>query len=316
VASGKKRTSKQSRSKKQKSIDYLLERGTLEDLRQAKIRFNELRKFYWIYYSELARQREEIRPQIFEALNESSISNFKFTGWQRAVKWKYGLHPFSAVGSMKMPGGRFNIGDVNSNVPSFPALYIAVDKDTALQETLGQCKSSDDRLTSREIALTNPESETIVSVSGVIERVFDLRSAKNLRKFINLIKDFKIPQNIRVLGESLGEPVGTVTTVSQLSEILLAEDWSHVPMLHDIPANSQIFGQLISLAGIEGILYPSKFTRKECLALFPRNFENSSSVIRLDHESPDPRTPRTIESKNWRLCELSSDEVFSLTDLH
>ena len=318
AVSRKKRTkaTSKSRAKKSKPIDYLLERGTLQDLVQAKHRTTELRKFHWAFYSELARQREEIKGQIFNVLNESAISNFSFTNWQRAVKWKYGLHPLSALGSLNMPGGRFNIGDVNTNVPSFPAIYTAVDKDTVLQETLGQAKSQDSRLTARDIALTNPESETIVSVSGTLERIFDLRSANSLRKFVTLIKGFTISHPIRQFGERLGAPVGTVATASQLSKILLSKDWSHIPMLYDIPANSQIFGQLVSLAGIEGILYPSKFTKKDCLALFPRNFENSSSFIQLDHEAPDNRVPKRIDAKNWRLCEMSLNDVFAMASLH
>jgi RES domain-containing protein len=316
VAKRKPKSTRKKHSKRTKPIEYLLERGTLRDLIEAKHRTLQLRKYHWDFYSELARQREEIKSDIFSTLNESSISNFTFSGWQRAVKWKYGLHPLCALGSLNMPGGRFNVGDVNSNVPSFPALYFASDKDTALQETLGQSADEIEELTAREIALTNPESETIVSVSGNVERVFDLRSALSLRKFVRLIKEFTIPSHIRAEGERLGENPGTVTTAKQLLDILLAKDWSHIPMLHDIPANSQIFGQLIFLSGVDGILYPSKFTKRDCLALFPRNFENSSSFIQLDHEAPDSRVPKRIDSNCWRLSEMTTEEAFSKADLH
>ncbi len=303
-------------SKKLKPIDDLLERGTLEDLRKAKYRTGLLRRFHWDFYSELARQREEIKTQIHAALNEAAVSNFEFQHWQRAVKYKYGLHPLSAVGSLGMPGGRFNIGDVNSNVPSFPALYIAIDKDTALQETLGQSKSQDTRLSPQEVALTNPESETIVSVTGSLGRVFDLRSANNLRKFVNLIKGFTISAQLRNQGVRFGAKTDLVLKPSQLMKSLMVDDWCLHPMVYDVPANSQIFGQMVSGAGIEGIIYPSKLTKKPCLAIFPRNFENSSSFIKLDHETPDSRVRTRIDAKNWRLCEMSTEDVFALTGLH
>jgi hypothetical protein len=294
----------------------LLERGTLQDLIQVKHRTGLLRRFHWDFYSELARQREEIKTQIHAAMNEAAISNFEFQHWQRAVKYKYGLHPLSAVGSLSMPGGRFNVGDVNSNVPSFPALYISIDKDTALQETLGQSKNKDPRLSPQKIALTNPESETIVSVTGSLERVFDLRSANHLRKFVNLIKGFAISAQLRNQGARLGAITDLVLKPSQLMKSLVADDWCLHPMVYDVPANSQIFGQMISGVGIEGTIYPSKLTKKACLAIFPRNFENSSSFIQLDHEAPDARVRTRIDAKNWRLCEMSTEDVFALTGLH
>ncbi|MDE2313913.1 MAG: hypothetical protein KGL04_07050 [Elusimicrobia bacterium] len=46
-----------------------------------------------------------------------------------------------------------------------------------------------------------------------------------------------------------------------------------------VPISSQLFGQLAADAGIEGIVYPSKFSGKDCLAVFPQNFENESYVV-------------------------------------
>jgi len=70
-------------------------------------------------------------------------------------------------------------------------------------------------------------------------------------------------------------------------------------MLLDIPSNSQIFGQLIMEAGIQGILYKSKLTGKECLAIYPFNFPNSDSFIQLNDESPNLNTPSRIDAINY-----------------
>lgn len=167
------------------SVEYLLEAGTLEDMQAAKQITDSLANYNWDYYAEVAGQRNAIQEQIKESLIQKSTS-YKFTNWQRAVKYKYGLHPLSTNGSLNFVGGRFNTGTgVNTEVPTFPCLYLAHDKDTALQEHLGQVPVplQKSEFTAREIALTNPSSETIVSVSGKLDKVFDLTKATNLRLF-------------------------------------------------------------------------------------------------------------------------------------
>ena len=46
-----------------------------------------------------------------------------------------------------------------------------------------------------------------------------------------------------------------VKTTKQLTETLLSYNWQLLPANYDVPANSQIFGHIIYIAGIEGILY-------------------------------------------------------------
>ena len=117
---------------------YVLEVASLESLQAEKEHTKALLEYYWKFYSELAYQRNEAQTEILSALRENCLASFEFKNWQRAVKYKYCFHPFSTVGSLSDPGGRFNIGDLNSNIPKFPALYVAVNKETALQEALGQ----------------------------------------------------------------------------------------------------------------------------------------------------------------------------------
>lgn len=293
------------------SVHHLLEIGTLESMQNAKQVTAEHLKYQWMYYAELARQRNLIKDSIAQVLTQACIS-YHIKNWQRAVKYKYGLHPFSTTGSLVYIGGRFNTGaGVNQEVPSFPALYLAQDKDTALQEHLGQqacvpgCK-----LSPRELALINPASETIVSISGKLDKIFDLTNANNLSVFIELIKNFELSKELLVLADQLGIPrPGIVKKINELLNTLLHPDWRQLPSNYDVPSNSQIFGHLIYSAEIEGVLYPSKFTKKLCLAVFPRNFVGTDSYVALDDEAPHPKVPTRIDATNWRLCEMDAKEV-------
>ena len=70
-------------------------------------------------------------------------------------------------------------------------------------------------------------------------------------------------------------------------------------MLYDVPAGGQIFGGTAVDAGIEGILYESVLTGKECLAVFPQNFLNSSSYVELDDPAPSDDVRTRIDSTNF-----------------
>ena len=79
--------------------------------------------------------------------------------------------------------------------------------------------------------------------------------------------------------------------------------WRDKPIDFDVPSNSQIFGQMVRASGISGILYSSSITQKECLAIFPTNFKNSSSFIELIDKPPNKKIPRRIDSSNCNICE-------------
>ncbi len=63
----------------------------------------------------------------------------------------------------------------------------------------------------------------------------------------------------------------------------------------DIPANSQLFGQLVVRAGIEGIVYPSKFNDRDCLAVFPQNFSGTGSFVELLDTPPAQTVTRRLD---------------------
>ncbi len=290
-------------------VAHLLETGTLPDLLRAKDLTQKILEYHWEFYSELAYQRKQIADEITKALNERATGPFSFSKWQRAVKYRYSLNPLSVLGSLRDPGGRFNIGEINSNYfPAFPALYLAKEKETTLGEILGNEPAENSKLSALDRALTKTDSITIVSVSGSLEKVFDLREAQALDRFIDLIKGFSISDAILKKARNVGEPIPVIIKdVDSLVKSILDPSWRIAPMRFDVPSNSQIFGQLISSAQIEGIVYPSAVDGKDCLAVFPRNFEATNSYVQLDDETPDPNVLKRLDAATWRQAEANSN---------
>jgi len=306
------RKNKSSQITPEKRVEYLLEEGTIQSLVEGKRLNQEHIKYQWDFYSELAYQRSQIQDQLILSIQESCIPNFKIDSWQRVTKWKYSNHPLSTVGSLVSFGGRFNIGeDISSSdtLKTFQALYIAEDQGTAQLEALGQ-DSSGSALTIEEISLSNKNSFACTSMSGCLDRVIDLTDKQSLVKFARLISKFKIPQSILDSAKQLGIPAPTlIKSPGSLLKSFLTNNWRKEPAQFDIPANSQIFGQLAYLAGMDGIVYPSVKTGKHCLAIYPTNFDGRNSYLALDDEPPELWTPKLISSENFPLAEMASDLV-------
>lgn len=284
---------------------YVLESGSVSDIERYQKNADAVAEFNWKFYAELAYQRSQIEGELVAALSRAAIGPYRFDHWQRAVKWKYSLDPLNTRGSVQYGGGRFNIGKIDPKLfPIFPALYITEDKDTALQETLGQSALHDAHLLAQEIALGAPQSESLISVSGKLETIINLSNAENLQPFVDLLAEVKIPSYLHRDSKKLGiGPLSVLKTTDELKGNLLDPNWRVLPQVVDVPANSQLFGQLVRSAGIGGILYPSKFTDKKCLVLYPQNFENTSSYIELDDECPENVSLKRIDKLNWRLTQ-------------
>lgn len=294
---------------KKSSQEFLLDQFSILDIHKWQVIKDDVLKFHWDYHSDLAYQRSKIADQIKNALLEAAERNFLFKHWQRVVKYKYALEPFSISGSLTDPGGRFNIGDIKpSQFPPFPALYIASDKNTALQELLSQQIIAGQENRAFDFALANPASVTNISISGNLDSIINLRKQDKLQHFVNLIKDFTISGHLKETAKKIGfPPPDLIKTVPKLIDALLVPNWREWPMQFDVPVASQIFGQLVSEAGIEGILYASKFSGKDCLAIFPQNFdEHSGSFIQLDDEAPAEIKTRRLDAKIW--SELQKSE--------
>lgn len=85
--------------------------------------------------------------------------------------------------------------------------------------------------------------------------------------------------------------------IPALIDSLLEPNWRAMCMQLDVPANCQIFGQLVVNAGIGGILYPSKFTKKKCLAIYPQNFD-SEDYTAVDGDTPAGTISR-LDANTW-----------------
>lgn len=286
-----------------------LDRFTLADIRAGKDFQNRISEFHWLMYAELAHQRSLVLDDLHKAILEGAVEGDDFKGWQRVVRFRWSNRPLSMAGSLFSPGGRFNIGNVDkARFPAFPALYLASDKETALSEALGQEAQPGGKLSSYEAALAKPDSVTIVSMSGRVETVVDLARPERLDAFVKLIRGFHLSRDLQRMGRAVAKqlkiaPLNLVRNTKELLAALLAPNWRELPMQLGIPSTSQLFGQLVAQSGVEAIAYPSKFSARPCMAIFPQAFAGGSSHVALDSEPPRKDITTRLTGENWQsLC--------------
>lgn len=256
------------------------------------------RQFHWDWYSDLAYQRSLIANRIKAVLLEVAAPA-AFEKWQRVGKIRYVLEPLSMVGSLGKPGGRFNIGTINPTLFSpFPALYLASDKETAMQEVLGQDALAAGEMDPFELALTRPDSAYNMAVDWSLRTTIDLRKPENLDSFVDLIKDFELKEELTERAKKNDMPPPTlVRGRDDLMNVMLDPNWRQWPSLFGVPSSSQIFGQLALEAGIEGVIYPSKFNDRPNVAIYPRNFGGETFVKLADAVAPETKV-RRIDATN------------------
>lgn len=265
-----------------------LEQLNVHDVQRWQVGQQKLLDFHTQWYIELARQRSQAIDEINRALQEASVL-YPFSGWHRAFRYKWALGPLSSKGSLKVPGGRFNIGDIDERLfPKFPALYLAEDADTALCEMFGPRRNPLEKLNQFDLALVQDKSFAVVATCGELESVIDLTHRECLKGFVEIVKSFRVSESLVKMAQevkiNLNE--GTVKSVDSLMQTFMNTNWRQFPMHVDIPANSQIFGQLVFGAGIEGVLYPSGMTNKNCLAIFPKNIKGGDSFVEIMDDVP------------------------------
>lgn len=234
-------------------------------------------------YFELESLRQRDGKRLQDAVRSATTGPYEFTGWSRVVDYRYSLEPLSVAGSLKSDGGRFNIGGKldPGTFTAFPALYVAEDYQTALRERFGATRAG---LTAEEIALRTPASFTQVRLRGQLDNVVDVSDLEALKPLVAIIRDFPLPRSVVKAARDLGlrQSPWLIRSPVTLQKQLLHRLWRMLPTQFGLPANSQIFGRMISGGAIHGILYPSvRNSPQKCLALFPQNWARSSSVVEV-----------------------------------
>lgn len=279
-----------------------LDRFSQEDLRTWERSAYGINEYHTRLYYHLESLRSLNREKICESLQSSDPISIELENWARIVDYKYSLEPLSAIGSLRK-GGRFNIGkDLDpGKFPSYPALYIAEDYETAYIEKFGAPSvAHGNELPGNEFALRTESSFTAVRISGRLNNLFDVSYAANLKSFAKIIEGFKIPDDLKSLGRSLGiKQPWLISKPGDLKKSILAKDWLAWPTQLTIPANSQVFGRLINDAGFEGILYPSARASGKCIAVFPENIAGSESEVILSDTTPEGVLYTSLDSRTW-----------------
>lgn len=288
---------------RERPLLYHLDRFSAAEIRGWEDFKDRFSRFQWEYYQQLSYQRRRAADDLRRTLLEAAKGPFPFSKWQRVVRHRYSVEPLSLKGSVASdPGGRFNVGAIDPDTfPPFPALYAASDKDTALQEHLCQSLTEKSDLSPHEFALLSRASLTNVSISGRLDRIIDLGEPARLSEFVEVLAGFELSESLFREAKALRiEKPKVVRTISELMQAVLNKDWRIAPMNYDVPSQPQIFGSLVVEAGIEGIIYPSKFTQKECLAAFPHKFRGKDSFVVLDDEPPPQTVERRLDMESWK----------------
>lgn len=285
-----------------------LELLNVKDIRRYKQRHEALLDYYYEHYSYFQNERSKRFNTIKELLLEIA-EVIEFNSWHRILDLQFVDNPLSSKGSiLNDPGGRFNIGDIDElKFAKFPALYVAENFEIAYRERnqILPGQTTDSGLSSDELSLTKPGSTVDLLLEGCIKSIVDLTKKNCLNKFYRAIQDIKLPKHLEKRSRMLNLPVMYhVRSYKELMDSILQDNWRASPAWVNIPSNSQIFGQLVHAAGIEGVVYPSKMSAtKKCLAVYPQNFANSSSYVRIQ----DKHKPQNI------VCyELNSETYLSL----
>jgi hypothetical protein len=254
-------------------------------------------------YFELEAYRAANYDLLCDALRSAPGISVNAAQWARVTDWRWSLAPLSAGGSVKLIGGRFNIGETldRARGQSFPCLYIAETVDTAYAEYFGGALSNvKGTLTLADLALRRETSFATFLLNGRVERVLDLRDDKSLKAFAEIIRHFDISSQTKAAIRSAGLPRRElVRSAHQLRKRLLMppSEWRQEPTLFAIPAASQIFGRFVRDSDFDAILYPSGQGTHQCLAIFPENFHASDSRIEVVGSVP-PGASCTVLDRN------------------
>lgn len=255
----------------------ILDKFTHDDLKAWRRRANDLDNYNVQLFYHLQAQRQIHNDSLIAALKSSTHVSMNAEQWVRIVDFKYADNPLSPKGSL-INGGRFNIGSDLEKFPSFPALYVGEDEATVRSERFGTPKIANG-LQDHELALRKLPSFGFLNLKVNLGCVFDLTQIANLRAFSDIIRKFSTTKELRALARKLGQHATLVHNERELHKTFLHPEWRHYPTQYEIPANPQVFGNLVNAAKFAGVLYPSvRAVGKKCIAVFPQNFSDTDYV--------------------------------------
>ncbi len=284
---------------------YILDSFSENDLERFESRSSESQDYNDRVYFDLERQRAQHHKALCAALQSIPPIIVPVDSWGRVTDWRWSSSPLSPIGSIKLTGGRFNIGQQPDRARGqhFPAIYAASTYATAMSEYLQYSATNTGRLSIFDLALRNEKSFTTFALRGHIDRALDLRTHSHLQPFVDIISKFTLNKDTVRRGRLHKiPPRALVKSTSILFNLLFASPnrWRTDVILYGIPAPSQIFGRFVRDAGFEAVLYRSQQGTDDCVAIFPENFANSSSVIRIASAPPDGATCFALDKDN--LC--------------
>lgn len=289
-----------SKKKEEKTL-YILDELSPHLIKRWMKQYNKIADYCWDHFSYFAHKRSHKYEDLKDALR-SNTRSFEFSNWRRIIDNRFFNNPLSTKGSiLHFPGGRFNIGDIDPiKFPRFGGLYLAQDTTTALREKLGlEPQQLIDGLTSEEINIAGNISHFVIK--GHLTCVLDIHNHDSLQEFFELINTIHLPTQFITRAAELNiAPMRHVNNVDELVQTFLKPDWNIMPTQFDVPANPQILGQLAYAAGIEAILYPSVKTKKQCLVVYPDNFNNSDAYIELEGDLHDSVKNRKIDHSTYQ----------------
>ncbi len=271
-----------------------LERFDSSSFQQWTAAGRALDALYSSLYFELEPLRQRDGQVLLDALRRAAIQGFEFQEWCRLVDYRCSLTPLSMVGSTNGIGGRFNIGKQigPGTITPFPSLYLGENYETAFRERFAfSASTSKSGLSATDFALRSEASFSQVRLRGALDYVVDVGDLAALQRFVDVIRKYKTPRSAVTLSRRLAmkSPPMMIRSAMGLQRQLLHPNWRAMPNQFSIPSNSQIFGRLISAAGIHGILYPSvRNSDKRCLAVFPQNWKGTTSFVELMDTAPAP----------------------------
>jgi RES domain len=261
----------------------LLEHVSDLDLARSRSHGTRLATYHTKLFYEFEGQRAALADEIRTALQFVPSISVAVDDWCRQVKTIYALSPLSCAGSL-ISSGRFNYGnDLDTRFPRFPALYIAENRATAHCEMFQIPAAVSGKLSAEEMNFQPNQSISAYALTGTVHQVFDLTRPENLTPFLEVTKGFALSSELRKMEKAFAlPPRQVVQTPEQLMSTIKDPDWRAYPMYADVPANGQVLGSLLQDAGFEAILYDSvRLGGGRAMAVFPRNFLNSTSSVRV-----------------------------------